>query len=585
MELKILLRCPQKIIISIAFLIAASTAAMLLFLQSFIDKAGIDYAEEYYSYVGTVRQSNATVPDAQPISGEALNILQASDCLSEETRILTYKGKAEGLDNIVDMHINFNLSDYCIFTGIVREISMTWEAPLYIEELGSMEIEKLYAGAPNLDMNDGLISVSAIRELGSENPVMTYGERYLVIGRYAHNEVFILPYGVTTIATEPEKIWPGSTDYDEKLMSNSIVHLPGMTAEQAALEGERLIEERGLSDYITIMNTLGDRVTVHGVSNMEMLISFADGNLFYNEGRGLLKEDSGKRVCVISSKLAATNNLSVGDSIDLKLLGKGYVSDKYTATAGVESGFPQGNDIPDEFNNTESDIGSFEIVGLYSFAERGMLKNYYTFSFNDIFIPESFVTDEAYEARPYNYSFRIQGKDYNTFLDKSETELMELGYSLHVMESEWPEVEGMYASMLGRYRLSVIGAVAAFCLVVFAYAALLIIFYRKEFALRRMLGTNNRRARRSFNVPFFITTIAGFVSSVIICYIRSANKQPGESELIAFQNSITDNEIFKILILIAIAGSVLAYIVLQVLIVFEKRKSLQRLLAQNTGER
>ena len=72
--LKILFRRFWKVAVLFCFLLAAAMMAVVLLLQVFVDREGIRYAQQYYSYIGTVKQSYAKEPDTQVISSEALEI-------------------------------------------------------------------------------------------------------------------------------------------------------------------------------------------------------------------------------------------------------------------------------------------------------------------------------------------------------------------------------------------------------------------------------------------------------------------------------------------------------------------------------
>lgn len=81
LELKILFRRFWKAAVLFCFLLAAAMMAVVLLLQVFVDREGIRYAQQYYSYIGTVKQSYAKEPDTQVIGSKALEILRDSRLL------------------------------------------------------------------------------------------------------------------------------------------------------------------------------------------------------------------------------------------------------------------------------------------------------------------------------------------------------------------------------------------------------------------------------------------------------------------------------------------------------------------------
>lgn len=113
LELKILFRRFWKAAVLFCFLLAAAMMAVVLLLQVFVDREGIRYAQQYYSYIGTVKQSYAKEPDTQVIGSKALEILRDSGCLSMEEQRIVHSGRVPGTKNLVDAFECLDLSDYC----------------------------------------------------------------------------------------------------------------------------------------------------------------------------------------------------------------------------------------------------------------------------------------------------------------------------------------------------------------------------------------------------------------------------------------------------------------------------------------
>lgn len=260
---------------------------------------------------------------------------------------------------------------------------------------------------------------------------------------------------------------------------------------------------------------------------MSLLLSVADGSLFYNSGRGIQQTDENEKVCVVNARYAQENGLSVGGTIELYDLGEGYISEEKDSCAGIESGFPFLKDVGEALEREEVSLGSFTIIGLYSFVDRRMKGNPYLYSYNDIFVPAGVLQGQAdcdREPRPYTYSFRVQGKDYDRFLDLVEDPLMKKGYALKLSNSDWPSVQSMYTQMTGRYRMLFGGAVFAMVMLLLVYNVLLVVLYRQEFALRCVLGTPKRLARRSFTIPLLGNWPSCLWNRVCHCFLVGKGK-------------------------------------------------------------
>lgn len=578
MEIKILSRSPQKVVTLFFFLLAMSVTSMLLLLQTYVDGVGLAYAEQYYSYIGTIRQSYAELPDVQSLPEDVIAELASSGCISEEDRRVTCIGRIAGFKSVPDIFLSYDLADYCVFLGTVADNPSIRQNPIYYEETASVRVEHLYAGNADLERYDGKLLLAVSRPLDSE-PVLQQGMRYLFICRFAHNGVRAVTSAVAAFAEPPSEIWPGNEAFDEMLSGGVMPLSADQSLEQAISAGQVLLAERGLNDTITAMNGLSDRVSLRGTGNMEMLIPITDRTMFYTEGRGIRPDDAGQQVCVMSAYFAMENGLSVGDTVELFASDGVYISAVRSGRAGIESGFPFSKDVSQELTRTEISLGEFTVIGLYAFVERNLFESYYLFSYNDIFVPLTAIPkDISEEARPYSYSFRVQGKDYDRFLDCVEVPLMEQGYVLHMSDSDWPSVQSVYAQMNGRYRLSLMGAGVAFILVLCVYNVLLVMLFRREFALRRLLGTPMDLARRSFTAPFLITAIPAYAAAIVLCYFRGAATLPERLTEIAPDQAPGSTDIISMLGMTAAVCLLVSYVILRLLILRERQKSLQRLL-------
>lgn len=182
------------------------------------------------------------------------------------------------------------------------------------------------------------------------------------------------------------------------------------------------------------------------------------------------------------------------------------------------------------------------------------------------------------EPRPYTYSFRVQGKDYDRFLDLVEDPLMKKGYALKLSNSDWPSVQSMYTQMTGRYRMLFGGAVFAMAMLLLVYNVLLVVLYRQEFALRCVLGTPKRLARRSFTIPFWVTGLPAYGIVFAIAFWWGKEKLPGQLMEIAPGQVMGADTIGKMLAGMVVLCIALSYGILRGVIGWLQRKQVRELL-------
>ncbi len=582
LELKILFRRFWKAAVLFCFLLAAAMMAVVLLLQVFVDREGIRYAQQYYSYIGTVKQSYAKEPDTQVIGSKALEILRDSGCLSMEEQRIVHSGRVPGTKNLVDAFECLDLSDYCILIGKAKEDGrLTGDFPTYRREDSLVEVEQLLAGQADLETFEGALGIG-LHHLPGEDLMIKAGKRYLFMGVFSQDSMRSITNTVVCTLPFPGELWPGTEAYDEVLLSNGAVEVPeGLEGEELLAWAKDILAQRGLADALEEMQQLTDMVTLQGTEDMSLLLSVADGSLFYNSGRGIQPTDGNEKVCVVNARYAQENGLSVGGTIELYDLGEGYISEEKDSCAGIESGFPFLKDVGEALEREEVSLGSFTIIGLYSFVDRRMKGNPYLYSYNDIFVPAGVLQGQAdcdREPRPYTYSFRVQGKDYDRFLDLVEDPLMKKGYALKLSNSDWPSVQSMYTQMTGRYRMLFGGAVFAMAMLLLVYNVLLVVLYRQEFALRCVLGTPKRLARRSFTIPFWVTGLPAYGIVFAIAFWWGKEKLPGQLMEIAPGQVMGADTIGKMLAGMVVLCIALSYGILRGMIGWLQRKQVRELL-------
>lgn len=292
--------------------------------------------------------------------------------------------------------------------------------------------------------------------------------------------------------------------------------------------------------------------------------------MFYTEGRGITPEDVGKKVCVINRELAQQRNLRVGDSISMSL------SDGCYETAGYLSGYPTlGLPLTLPYANADN----YEIIGIYSFTDYHHLGDPFQYSYNSIFIPAPMDGPEAGDqARPYTLSFQVPGEEYNNFMTITVPQLERLGYTVRLSNSKWLAVEGAYKTMEERRMGLLIAAASTFAVLCAMFSLLLGNFYQKEFALRKLLGTDSNGSRRAYQIPYLVTTLVG--SSISIGFVTSLYHYSMKAEIDQIiPGSVLDGTtIFVFLLVITVIQALLCYLLLQLWSRRNEKKALRILL-------
>lgn len=581
MELKILSRRPIKIVLLCLLLALALTASLLLSLQYSMDSLGLDYAREYYSYCATIESTYSKTPGLDVLSNEALAILEETPYISQIDRRVTLSAKANDLQREADLHLDFDLASCYIFVGTIEGEVKHDTNGLYATDVAEFRVDKIYAGFPDLEACKGVVLTQVIRTLESKLEAPKSGEQYLTIGFYGHDQrTMVFPDQINVWYDHPWEIFPQDAQYDWTLFTTGLTLVPkDLTGKELDAWVQKYLEQQGLDEYAAVMNETEHMFTAIRTNNMDTLFPVIDEKMFYTEGRGLRPEDYGKPVCVMSQKLATQNGLTVGDHVSLALAEKGYTSGESgdgQNPVGVESGVP--------FTGVAEllpygDSQEYEIVGLYSFIERSMMEDVYTYSYNDVFIPFETKQDTLEGARPYTLSVRIAGADYEDFLNDVETPLMEQGYALRVSESDWDSVKGIYTEMETRQGLTLLGVGIALVVVILIFAMLIMVLYQKEFALRRVLGANRKEAKRSFTVPFLVAALTAAPISLAVCWIVYSTKLRVEAQTFAPGQIPENSTMLLLLIGVAVLMLLAAYGVLRLMVALVQRKSLVDLLS------
>lgn len=116
--------------------------------------------------------------------------------------------------------------------------------------------------------------------------------------------------------------------------------------------------------------------------------------------------------------------------------------------------------------------------------------------------------------KPYTFSFKVPGPDYQNFLAEYEPVINEAGYSLIVEDTGWDDVKDSFYTMQTRRQLMGLCAAAAFAAAVLVFAILLSAHCRYEYGIRRLLGASKWEALGIYGTGFLFTAIPGGIAAV-----------------------------------------------------------------------
>lgn len=579
---KILRRPAKKIICELLFWVI-STAGLLFFLQYWIDGVSLDSAESYYSYVGTIYNPAGEHPDFDPISEEALAILRDSENISEFDVRHTYSCKVPDLIRTADWFLEdipYDLAHWYILGGTVADMSELQAYGQQTVESFKLRVDEYWAG---VQQKFDVLNIDLYHSPGDQKRNVREGDYCFIVGHYRFPGNRGAANYVSVYQALYSELMPGVNWRDDSpLLSGGLIKLPeDMTESERETYIQEILEEKKLTILRERINGVEDVYTLHTVGNMSLILPVREETMFFPAGRELTREDSGRKVCVISQELAQKNNLKIGDKLLLSVSEHNYVEDQYSFYAGHESGVPYEYDtILDDYTN----CGEFEIVGTYEFLNRDIFRSSYAFSYNDIFVPKDVLTWDNTElqntVKPYQMSFRIAGMQYEEFLNESETALANQGYYLRMSTSRWNEVKDSFQVMQERRAWMLIGAVIAFLAGIGAFDCLLLMQNRKEYALSRMLGAYTKEARGVFYGVFVLYGLPAALLSVLAGGIAYQHWLLPRMTEIALTNAVMPElgQCIGMMACLIVAELIVALAVLWLLIRWLERRALLSLL-------
>jgi hypothetical protein len=272
--------------------------------------------------------------------------------------------------------------------------------------------------------------------------------------------------------------------------------------------GKRFIEfTKSVEQYKHAIPVTGTNATI-------LLMSFYNKDAYLSQGRDIAEDEyeKGEKVCLIPSKFAKDNNLSVGESVNLKL----YYAD-YQSAAGEYFDIR----ITAELNAKGEAYSAFEdsdyvIVGIYDMAP-GATNGSYGLAKNEVIIPsKSIKNSDANNIVGYGpmkgniTSFQIPNGSTEAFMNKWG----KLGYDQLEINFYDRGYSKLKAGMDNMKNMSITLTIVGFVMVVFIllfFSHLFIIKQEKRTAIERSLGMGKGKCMVSLLSGISIILILGGV--------------------------------------------------------------------------
>jgi hypothetical protein len=268
-------------------------------------------------------------------------------------------------------------------------------------------------------------------------------------------------------------------------------------------------------------------VTTNDIGSIPL---FSSGMAYISEGTSFKQDEylSGKKLCVISGQLAKSNNIKIGDNIDLKFWSNGYDLELVNSgTVWCCGSYLSSSAFLDE--------GVYSVVGIYMNDGAWDMEGY-GFTPNTVFIPESSVNDavrvasflsdtdeDEYIGIPDSRTYILKMGEASAFNVDMET----AGYGgmFFYYESGDPSFPLLF-SLSGRYRLLTYISSAALVMAVVSMIVFVLIRNRRS--------TDKKIRLHAVLSVMIISAVSILISAVIsISFFSKVTDMAGENSVIS----------------------------------------------------
>ena len=262
----------------------------------------------------------------------------------------------------------------------------------------------------------------------------------------------------------------------------------------------------GLAEELRV--TEENRHTMQVVSTKDMSampdVQEASQWHYLDQGRWLDREDdlNSNRVCVVHRDFAQMRDLSIGDTLTVKL------RELKTPLLGY---IVPGEDW-DAWQDYEAHTETFEIVGLYGTLSKSSQQP--TVYSNYMYIPDSSIpsgyggTQAGISQGSYSFVLRSPD-DEEAFLAENQESLAALGLRVSFLENGWENFQTSVSKMKQSAAMSA-GVFALVLVLALALATFLYLRQRqRDFAILRSLGVPKNNAMRQMLQPIALVGVIG----------------------------------------------------------------------------
>ena len=469
-----IVRTPIKSIFFLV-LLAVLTVFLTIGLSVFFSATkSVTSAHGAFSTIGIIEYKDPLTGDACHWRGnyDFSPILNSNHTESYDQRI-ALAGFSEQLIISDDVHSEKSGSDYSVIEFIPVKIIGGDSAECRIEKI-------LYSGSTYFE--EGMIIPIKINL--DEEFSWDLGARY-VTSLFGHAQV--APYRIE-----------GHLQ-DLGLKQESFEPIMQIHHEDYLNHGNGLLWGHLIQKYKNSLHT----ATVYATNNLETMLIFHQKKALVVSGSHFSAQDyhEGHPVCIISTKLAKSSGLELGDKIFLSF------SETSLPLRFLNSIF-----YVDSFNHLDIiEKGTFEIIGLYQVVEN--LGQGYGLSDDSIFVPQKSVSfwPNKYITMNNLVSFRLTNGTVEAFLEEMEQhDLPGLNFTFY--DQGYSKVSATLANMR-KTALLLIGICAVAGLgVIMLFSLLFVGRQRHSIAIMYSLGTSRGKA-----LAFLLTTvliIAGLAVSI-----------------------------------------------------------------------
>jgi len=243
--------------------------------------------------------------------------------------------------------------------------------------------------------------------------------------------------------------------------------------------GKGLLWSQLIRKYKNSLHT----ATVYMTNNLETMLIFHQGKVLVSSGRIFSQDDyrEGHPVCLISTKLANSSGLELGDRVTLS----------FSETVPYSSNSILYADSLNHINICEE--GTFEIIGLYQVT--GNLGQGYGLMEDTVFIPQKSINfwPDNYLTRDNLVSFCLTNGKVEAFLEEMEQhDLPGLNFTFY--DQGYSKVSGALAGMKETALLLTGICAAAGLGIILLFSLLFVGRQKRNIAIMYSLGTSRGKA-------------------------------------------------------------------------------------------